>query len=125
MFKIALGLHPLEISSIFRKGLSFNRNLSYVIDKMPYNYLKKNAPYSLIINWNSLNLSLRAWLNEMPDPKKCNSTANYESNSLSLFNFRCNGFQKAIIDSFLDNYQERVNVTIVTVLNAIDLLKFH
>ena len=98
MFKIALGLHPLEITSIFRKSLNFNRNLSYVFDKMPYNYLQKNAPYSLIINWNSLNLSFRAWLNEMPDPKKCNSTAKQANNNISLFNFKFNGFQKSVFD---------------------------
>ena len=75
---------------------------------MPYNYLQRNAPYSLIINWNSLNLRLRAWLNEMPDPKKCNSTGNQESNNFTIFNFRSIGFQKAILDSLLDNYQEKV-----------------
>ena len=108
MFEIALGLHPPEITNIFRRNPNFNRNLSYTIDKMPYIYLQRNAPYSLITNWNSLNLSIRAWLNEMPDPKICNSTAKQVNNNISLFDFKFNGFQKSVLDSYLQHYQDKV-----------------
>ena len=79
---------------------------------MRYIYLQKNAPYSLIHNWNNLNRGHRDWLTALPDSKKKTPKSNYnvvpsESNN-SLSKYRFNGFQKSITDSLLENYSEKV-----------------
>ena len=64
MFKIALGLHPLNIINIFNKTINFDRNLEFTQITAPYAYLQRQIPISLISSWNSLPLSFRGWLKE-------------------------------------------------------------
>ena len=111
MFKISLGLHPLNIINIFKRTNNFNRNLEFLLDLSPYKYLQKLIPTSLINNWNSLPMSFRNWLKENPENSKSKGTgANNSSktdlvNNTNLFDFRIKGFINSFIQITTTNYK--------------------
>ena len=66
MFKISMGIHPPSITNMFIKCDNFDRNLNYSLDMLPYTYLKKLVPHSLIKIWNSTNIAHKNYLKEKP-----------------------------------------------------------
>ena len=108
-----MGTHPKTIINIFKRGPNFKRNLEYVVDRVPYSYLQKIVPYSLIQVWNNFSRSHRDWLKENPLPNTKSITALPNSiptvNNYSLNKFRLTGFKNSLIDTMVDKYKDRVH----------------
>ena len=112
MFGISLGSHPKSISELFNRSDNFDRNLEYVKDKIPYTYLQKQVPYSLVSSWNSLPVAFRGWLKEEQEQARKvkrlnnNSTPTLVStgNNYNLNKFRLNSFKLAMTQTTLSKY---------------------
>ena len=48
MFNHSMGLHPPQICEMASKSENFDRNLNFKLNKLPYVYMQKLAPHSLI-----------------------------------------------------------------------------
>ena len=106
MFKIALGLHPLNIINIFNKTINFDRNLDFTQITAPYAYLQRQIPISLISSWNSLPLSFRGWLKEQPSTKVTSKPSRvFQANDPKSYNTKIKGFKDAITQSTITNYK--------------------
>ena len=101
MFNLSMGLHPPPITEIFTKGNNYYRNMEYTIEKVPYTYLHKMVPYSLVYQWNKLHRAHRDWLKEKPTlNSKLIETSPVQIpivNNKSLNNFKLTGFKNSLM----------------------------
>ena len=111
MFNLSMGTHPSTISELVTKSANFDRNLEYIVTNLRYAYLKKQAPHSLVLVWNSLNIALRNWLKENHKQRAKNITANPISRGLNykLNEFRLKGFKSTLQDTLVLRYSSNVN----------------
>ena len=112
MFNLAMGTHPPTICELVRKSANFNRNLEFFVEKLPYSYLQKQAPHTMVLNWNNLNIAHRNWLKEDNRPVNKNINARptgvQSGQNIKLNNFRLNGFKNELIQSCIDHYSEAI-----------------
>ena len=67
MFNVSMGNQPNTISEVFNKNVNFNRNLDFILERVPYSYLHKIVPYSQVKIWNQIHSGHRNWLKEKPE----------------------------------------------------------
>ena len=113
IFNVSMGNQPNTISEVFNKNVNFNRNLDFILERVPYSYLHKIVPYSQVKIWNQIHSGHRNWLKEKPEqvnksllapPKKIPQV-----NNKALNNYRLNGFKSSLTDSILDTYKIKVH----------------
>ena len=113
LFGITLNLHPKTITNVFTKTKNFNRSFDYLKTNVPYSYLQKQIPFSVISVWNKVPRSLRSWLVENFEKVSTKAINNpplsvKSGNNSSLNKYRVNGFKKAFLQTYIDNYSSSV-----------------
>ena len=107
MFNLAMGTHPHTLCELVKKLANFDTNLDFVVDKLPFIYLQKQAPSSLVTNWNNLNIALRTQAKSKlidSDPSIVQLRCNFKLNQ-----FRLSGFKTAINETLHYKYKAKVS----------------